>query len=225
MLTKICGLSNVIDALYATECGSSALGFVMGGKVLPVEVEPHAQTVREIIRLVNGRADTYLVTHLMAPKDIVDLAEYIGCSGIQISEDVGVSVAMAVRESTSKKIIKTVVAAGQASLEKLQSYEPYCDYILLDSQVAGYVGGTGATSDWTLCSELVAASSRPVFLAGGLTPQNVEEAIRATKPHGVDVSTGVSTYSPDYLRKDRKDPEKIKTFISKARSLVAHAVS
>ena len=89
MLIKICGLSNVIDARLAIESHASALGFVMGGKVLPVEVEPHAQTVRDFIKQVPASVDTLIVTHLMEPEDILALADYVNSSGIQISEDVG----------------------------------------------------------------------------------------------------------------------------------------
>lgn len=225
MLTKICGLSNFIDAHCAIENGASALGFVMGGKVLPVEVEPHAQSVREYIKQVPAAIDTFIVTHLTEPEDILSLAEYVNCSGIQISEDIGYEKALQVRRQTSRKIIKTIVASRESGFEKLKGYEANCDFVLLDSQVAGYTGGTGATSDWDVCRELIRQSSRPVFLAGGLTPANVEAAIRATDPAGVDVSTGVSTYSPGYLRKDRKDPLKIKVFIERARSFVKDAVS
>ena len=129
-----------------------------------------------------------------------------------------------VRQSTRRKIIKTVVAAPETGFEKLKGYEPNCDYILLDSRVAGYTGGTGVTSDWEFCRELIKKSSRPVFLAGGLSPDNVEAAIRAD-PFGVDVSTGVSTYSPEYLRKDRKDPDKIRCFIERVGSFVKDVVA
>lgn len=225
MLTKICGLSNVLDARTAIECGASALGFVMGGKVLPVEVEPHAQSVREFIRQVPAGVETFIVTHLLEPEDILALAEYVNSSGIQISEDIGFEKVRQVREKTSRKIIKTVVASREVGFDRLKGYLPYCDYVLLDSQVAGYTGGTGATSDWYVCKELIKQSSKPVFLAGGLTPDNVEAAIRTADPAGVDVSTGVSTYSPEYLRKDRKDPAKIKLFIERARSCVKDAVN
>jgi len=225
MLVKICGLSNVLDARCATASGATALGFVMGGKVLPVEVEPHAQTVRDIIRELPKSIETFVVTHLFDPDDIVELTEYVHASGIQISENIGVDAVRKVREMTSKRIIKTVVAGGDDCFERLKSYEPFCDFILLDSYVAGYVGGTGATSDWVVCKKLIDSASKPVFLAGGLTPDNLERAIRSTNPDGVDVSTGVSTYCPEYLRKDRKDPAKIGAFISIARSFARDAVS
>lgn len=225
MLTKICGLSNAIDAMTAVEAGADALGFVMGGKVLPVEVEPHAQTVREIIRLLPKHIDTFVVTHLYEPDDILALAEYVNSTGIQISEDIGTARVKQVREQTTRKIIKTVVAAAEDNTTKLQAYEPYCDFILLDSSLGGYVGGTGHVGDWNVSRELIKLAKKPVFLAGGLSPDNVEAAIRATDPAGVDVSTGVSTYASDYLRKDRKSPQKIERFISLARQTVRNAVS
>ena len=103
MLVKICGLSNILDARCASASGATALGFVMGGKVLPVEVEPHAQTVREIIKELPKSIETFVVTHLFDPADIVELAEYVHASGIQISENIGVDAVRKVREMTSKK--------------------------------------------------------------------------------------------------------------------------
>lgn len=220
MLTKICGLTNIIDARTAVDAGASALGFVMGGKVLPVEVEPRAQTVREIIKFLPPTVDTFVVTHLLDPADILALAEYVNSSGIQISEDIGQESAHVVRRGTSRKIIKTVVATAEDSAVKLAAYEPLCDYILLDSSFAGYVGGTGHVGDWAICRKLINQAGKPVYLAGGLSPDNVQEAIRVTSPGGVDVSTGVSTYSSEFLRKDRKCPDKIRQFISNARSMV-----
>ena len=192
---------------------------------MPVEVEPHAQTVREIIKRVPPLVETYIVTHLFDADAIVELADYVKSTGIQVSEHIGVAELRKVRNKTTKKIIKTVVSGGDDCFERLKGYEPHCDYVLLDSYVAGYVGGTGATSDWLLCKKLIEAASKPVFLAGGLTPANLESAIKSTSPDGVDVSTGVSTFSPDYLRKDRKDPEKIKAFISTARRFARDAIT
>lgn len=213
MLVKICGVSNAIDAMNAVKYGADAVGFVMGGKVLPPEVEPHAQTVRKIIKSFPENVDSFIVTHLKEVDDIIALAEYVNSTGIQVSEDIGVEKLKQLRQRTKKKIIKTVVVKDESSIEKLKSFEPYCDFILLDSMVGGYVGGTGSTNDWELCKNLIDAADKPVFIAGGLTPENVEGAIKKTSPQGTDVSTGVSTYSEKYLRKDRKDENKIKKFI------------
>jgi phosphoribosylanthranilate isomerase len=216
MLVKICGLSNMMDAQAAVTSGASALGFVMGGKCLPVEVEPSAQMVKEIIRTVPKTVDTFIVTHLLNAKDILDLAHYVASSGIQISEELDLAIVRQVRENTTKKIIKTVVVRNESSIQMLKKYEPYADYILLDTVSSGYVGGTGVTSDWDLCRKMVQAASKPVFLAGGLTPDNVALGLKTVNPAGVDVSTGVSTYSDAYLRKDRKCHQKIQDFIKTA---------
>ncbi|MFH1174586.1 MAG: phosphoribosylanthranilate isomerase [archaeon] len=218
MLIKICGISNGIDAMQAIACGATAIGFVMGGKVLPVEVEPHAQTVREIIKTFPKNVDSYVVTHLTEIEDILALTEYVNATGIQVSEDIGVEKLRQLRSRTKKKIIKTVVVDGKKSIASLQGYEPFCDFILLDTRFQGYVGGTGITNNWDLCKKLIDLSKRPVFIAGGLTPENVAEAMRKTQPHGVDVSTGVSTYSAAYLKKDRKDEQKMRAFIGAAKS-------
>ncbi|MFH1638353.1 MAG: phosphoribosylanthranilate isomerase [Candidatus Woesearchaeota archaeon] len=220
MLVKICGVSNAIDAFYAIRHGADAIGFVMGGKVLPPEVEPHAQTVKEIIKQFPKGVESFVVTHLKDAESILALADYVNSTGIQVSEDVGVEVMKDVRAGTSRKIIKTVVVEEEGSLEKLKAYEPYCDFILLDTRAGGYVGGTGVTNDWKLCKMMIAAAKKPVFLAGGLNPENLQDAISATSPQGVDVSTGVSHYSKDYLKKDRKDQQKIRAFIDIAKGRI-----
>ncbi|MBN1156404.1 phosphoribosylanthranilate isomerase [Candidatus Woesearchaeota archaeon] len=217
MLIKICGVSNEIDAMAAIKAGATAIGFVMGGKVLPVEVEPHAQTIREIIKKFPENVDSFIVTHLTEVDDIVALANYVNSTGIQVSEDVGFEKLGLLRTKTNKKIIKTVVVDPKTGTDKLSGYQPCCDYILLDTCHGGYTGGTGVTNDWELCNKLISLSKKPVYIAGGLTPENLADAMKKTKPQGVDVSTGVSTYSPSYLRKDRKDESKIKSFIKIAK--------
>lgn len=214
MKVKICGISNEIDALAAVNLGADAIGFVMGGKVLPVEVEPYAQLVRETIKKFPEGVDSFLVTHLLNADDILALANYIQSTGIQISEDIDLDEVIKVRNNTSRKIIKTVVTTDPKAKEKLKLYEPYCDFFLLDSRDSGYTGGTGKENNWTMCKELINLTEKPVFIAGGLNPENVRGAIEETMPYGVDVSTGISCYSERYLKKDRKDHSKIEKFIN-----------
>lgn len=213
MKVKICGISNEIDALTAIKLGADAIGFVMGGKVLPVEVEPYAQLVRETIKKFPDGVDSFLVTHLLNSEDILALANYIQSTGIQISEDIDIEEVKKIRSNTTRKIIKTVVTTDSKAVEKLKLYEPYCDFFLLDSRDSGYTGGTGKENNWQMCRELIKLTDKPVFIAGGLNPENVKSAIEETQPYGVDVSTGISCYSERYLRKDRKDASKIEKFI------------
>ena len=69
-------------------------------------------------------------------------------------------------------------------------------------------------NNWEMCRDLIKLTDKPVFIAGGLNPENVRGAIEETKPYGVDVSTGISCYSERYLKKDRKDAGKIEKFIN-----------
>lgn len=217
MKVKICGISNEIDALAAVNLGADAIGFVMGGKVLPIEVEPYAQWVRETIKKFPEGVDSFLVTHLWNSEDILDLANYIKSTGIQISEDINIEEVKKVRKNTTKKIIKTIVTTDPKACEKLKLYEPYCDYFLLDSRDSGYTGGTGKENNWQMCKKLIDMTEKPVFIAGGLNLENVRGAIEETKSYGVDVSTGISSYSESYLKKDRKDHKKIEKFIKIAK--------
>lgn len=214
MKVKICGISNEIDALKAIELGADAIGFVMGGRVLPVEVEPYAQWVRQTIKKFPQNVTAYLVTHLENAEDILDLAKYIKATGIQISEDSSVKEVKKIRKAFDGKIIKTIVSNDEQAFEKQKLYQPYIDYFLLDSRTAGYTGGTGAENDWNKSKALIEATSIPTFIAGGLNPQNVKHAIQICNPYGVDVSTGISCFSESYLKKDRKDHQKIETFIN-----------
>lgn len=217
MKVKICGISNEIDALTAINEGADAIGFVMGGKVLPVEVEPYAQWVRETIKKFPAGVDSFLVTHLFDAEDILDLAKYIRCTGIQVSEYIPIEEMAKVRKEFGGKIIKTIVSNEPVAVDKIKLFESYCDYFLFDSRNAGYTGGTGAENDWLRCAELMRQTQKPVFIAGGLNVANVIEAIKATRPYGTDVSTGVSCFSESYLRKDRKDREKISEFIRRSK--------
>jgi phosphoribosylanthranilate isomerase len=222
MLIKICGICNSIDAKKTIKIyekisseNNLSIGFVMGGKILPSEIEMQAQHARKIIESFPGFVDSVVVTHLDKAEDILSLSDYVRSTSIQVSEPISVSQMRTLRENTNKKIIKTIEVQGDNSFEQLKLYEPFADFFLLDRSVAGYIGGTGVTSDWNLCRKLVEISKKPVYLAGGLTPDNIKDAINIVKPDGVDVSTGVGTYSNEYLKKDRKCSVKIQHFFDR----------
>jgi phosphoribosylanthranilate isomerase len=115
------------------------------------------------------------------------------------------------------KILKVMSACSEENFtsddrEFLSIYEPVVDGILLDSY---RVGGTGKVGDWNHCAEIVNRTSLPVFLAGGLTPHNVDEAIRIVRPFGVDVESGVSDRIPDGPLV--KNMEKCRRFVAAVR--------
>ena len=92
--------------------------------------------IRETIKKFPEGVDSFLVTHLLNADDILALANYIQSTGIQISEDIDIEEVIKVRNNTTRKIIKTVVTTDLKAKEKLKLYEPYCDFFLLDSEIA-----------------------------------------------------------------------------------------
>jgi phosphoribosylanthranilate isomerase len=92
------------------------------------------------------------------------------------------------------KLMKAIAVGGQESLAAAQAFYPVSDYLLLDTKVGDMpgVGATGRTHDWDISAQIVSESPIPVILAGGLTPENVSEAIHRVRPEGVDSNTGTN---------------------------------
>lgn len=182
--------------MVAVEAGADAVGFVFYAK------SP---------RVVSPKAVAAIVSHL---------PPFVDCVGVfvnekpeivrQIVSDCGLSYAQLHGEESpqycadlKQPVIKAIRVRNREDLANLSSYRAHA--ILLDTYVEDMVGGTGTTFDWNLAVE--AKAWGPVILAGGLTPDNVGEAISRVQPYGVDVSSGVEI-SPGV-----KDPAKVKVFI------------
>jgi phosphoribosylanthranilate isomerase len=114
------------------------------------------------------------------------------------------------------KIIRAVHVTGREALAQARSLERHVDALILDTYDpdTGRHGATGKTHDWTISREIIAASRVPVILAGGLTPNNVADAIRQVRPWGVDVHTGVEDAD------GRRDFAKLRTFIERAKATI-----
>lgn len=113
------------------------------------------------------------------------------------------------------RLIKTVHVTGPEAIYKAQSYGPFADAILLDSIniLEDRIGGTGLTHDWRISRQIRDSISKPVILAGGLTPENVQKAIRTVLPYAVDVNTGVKKVRQG----SKKGPRKLLKFIIRAK--------
>jgi phosphoribosylanthranilate isomerase len=114
------------------------------------------------------------------------------------------------------KVMQAVAMNGPDPLGFAARYEPVCDYFLLDTNDPDRVdvGATGETHDWRISAELVRRAHIPVILAGGLSPENVAEAVATVRPWGVD-SYSHTNYEG---RRDRKDPDRVRRFIQNAKS-------
>jgi phosphoribosylanthranilate isomerase len=197
---KICGVTRKVDAEAAVRLGADAIGFNFwprSKRYLP----PAA--ARAIVAALPPEVTSFGVfvdptrDELLGALDVsrVRVAQLHGDEPPALCLDLPVPVVKAVRVTDSH------------SLAALASYE--VSAFLLDSASAGY-GGSGAAFDWKIAAE--AALAVPVWLAGGLTPENVAEAVRTVRPLGVDVASGVEA-SPGV-----KDEEKMKRFIAAAKA-------
>jgi phosphoribosylanthranilate isomerase len=195
---KICGLTNLEDALAAARLGADALGFVFADSPRRVE----ADTVREIVRRLPPLVTTVGV-FVDQPRDLVlKITDRCGLDLIQLHGRETETEA----EALGRRVIKAV-AVGDGRRPSTAAY-PGC-LLLLDSFDARARGGTGRTFDWNLAREV--AGHRPVILAGGLTPDNVGRAIDLVQPDAVDVCSGVEIF------KGKKDHDRMASFIDQVR--------
>jgi phosphoribosylanthranilate isomerase len=214
---KICGIATLEDALLAVDGGADALGFLVGLDYNSVDqLEP--ETARELVRQVPLFVNTVLVTHRRDPQDVLQLCRAVAPSSLQLHggfPEEGIGVLR--NQFPHLKIFEAVHVVDLQSVEYARALQSRNDGIVLDTRIGVRLGGTGQTHDWSISRRICEAQGeRRVILAGGLSPENVVEAIRTVQPWGVDVNTGVSApdgrrKSPDHLAKfiDLSKREKI----------------
>jgi len=200
-LIKICGITNIEDAIECVRLGANLLGFVFADSPRQVDIG----TVKHINRIIGGDAKTVGV-FTEESDDVVSIMRECELTYAQLhggqSEDFA-------RRLGSQKVIRVQRVQDEASIVGLKTQQEAAFY-LLDTYKKGVAGGTGEIFDWDLA---VRAKSlgKPIFLSGGLSPENVADAVRAVQPFAVDVSSGVEA-SPG-----KKDPAKVKEFIDNVR--------
>jgi len=201
VIVKICGMTNVEDALAAAEFGADAIGFIFH------EPSPRSVSLETAARICQAVPPHVVKVGVFvdAPENLV-LRAIAGCSLNLVQFHGNESPEYCVQFAVMN--MKAFRIRDAASLQQLAEYPT--DAWLLDSYVADKLGGTGETFNWALAREAT-SMGKPVFLAGGLTPVNVAEAIRTVGPYGVDVSSGVEA------RPGKKDVDKLKAFISAAK--------
>jgi phosphoribosylanthranilate isomerase len=184
---KICGLTRLEDARYCAAAGASHLGFIQFPGS-PRYVEPAA--AREIIEWVYGPAPVGVFVN-EDPDRINRIAEEAGFQLVQLH---GEEPPEAVAE-VERPVIKAIRVMHDASAEQLhrlmEPYAEYVDFFLLDTHKTSLWGGTGESFNWRLAREL--SETYPLFLAGGINANNVEEAVRTMQPYAVDLSSSVES--------------------------------
>jgi phosphoribosylanthranilate isomerase len=221
MKVKICGITNIEDAMQAISFGADALGFQVGMRH-KTEDEISPEEAKAIVASLPPFVSYVMVTHLLDAKTIISLLKLIPrITTVQLHEDdIDLKEISAIREKIpSVRIIKAihvVIDGSESPLQKLHNYDGIADALILDSvnMKEDRIGGTGMTHDWTLSKKMVDSSHLPVFLAGGLTQDNVQYAIRSVGPYAVDVNSGVKISRTSR----RKDPVKVRDFIYQAKN-------
>lgn len=193
---KVCCISTVDEARAAVALGADALGLVSKMPSGPGVVAE--DLIAEIVAKVPPPVATFLLTSAVDADAIVDQALRLRPTTLQLVDDVPESAYESIRRRAPwVRIVQVIHVRGVESIARAKAVAPHVDALLLDSGnqalAVKELGGTGRTHDWTVSRRIVAESGRPVFLAGGLRPDNVGEAIRAVRPFGLDVCSGVRT--------------------------------
>jgi phosphoribosylanthranilate isomerase len=205
---KICCITTQEEAALAVGHGAAALGLVGRMPSGPGVIED--RLIARIALSVPPPVATFLLTSETEAEAIVDHARRCGTNTVQLVDAVELSVYGTIRRALPHlKIVQVIHVSGAQSVADAQARAPLVDALLLDSgrpsAAVRELGGTGRTHDWSLSREIVAAVDRPVFLAGGLRPENVAEAVRQVRPFGVDLCTGVR-------RDGQLDPARLQSF-------------
>lgn len=212
MFVKICGLKKKEDIIYAIYEGADAIGFIVGVTHKSEDALDPYEAVN-LIKFIPKSVKSVLVTHFVEIYPIVFLVDVLKPSVLQLQGEIeGSDILRIRRQVPNVEIIKAIHVINNESINIAKQYEPYVDYILLDSRTQDRLGGTGLTHDWSISAQIVKEIKKPVILAGGLNPENVCKAIKQVKPFGVDVNSG--TKGNDGF----KDYRKVKDFIKIAKS-------
>lgn len=214
MNIQMAGVRNVSDALMCVECGVNIIGLLVG----------QAHTSDDFISKELARAikialpldiKTTLITHLEKADEIIKIAEFIDVDYIQLHSHLPESEVEIIKEKLpNKKLLRLIhIDSDGKLLTDIESIK-FVDFYFTDSinLKTNQVGGTGLTHNLETDKMLVEKLNKPVFIAGGLTPDNVAEAVKYCNPYGVDVNSGCRAIDGS------RDREKVLAFVKNANS-------
>lgn len=197
---KICGITNIEDAVAAAEYGADAIGFVFQPKS-PRAITP--ETAKNIVSALPPFITTIGVFVNEDKREIERITNYVGLNIVQLHGNEPPDACQ-----LNRKVIKAIRVKDLTDLEPLKRYN--VSAFLLDTYSPHTMGGTGQIFNWDIAVE--AKKFGRIILAGGLNHENIGEAIKWVRPYGIDVATGVESN-----KKGEKDHKKLKLFIEKAR--------
>lgn len=215
---KICCISSIDEAQLAIRKGADAVGLVGAMPSGPGPISD--QKIREIAAQIPPPIGCFLLTQEEKSDEIAEHLLRTGVPTVQLVRHLSIVETMHLdRVLLTTRRVQVIHMEGPEALDLIEKYEPHVHAFLLDSGKPGAdvpeLGGTGRTHDWELSRAFVEKAKKPVFLAGGLTPENVGDAIARVKPFGVDVCSGVRTNG-------HLDPKKLDAFMSAVRTADRH---
>lgn len=211
---KICCISSIEEAAMAVNYGASALGLV--GKMPSGPGVVADELIAEIVKTIPPPVASFLLTSETVGEDIVDHHRKVNTNTIQIVDTVSHEAYSYIRVNLPNvKIVQVVHVIDEKSIDEAVALSDFVDAVLLDSGnpklIIKELGGTGRVHNWKFSARIVEAINKPVFLAGGLNPDNVESAIDNVRPFGLDLCSGLRTDG----RLDEKKVERFMKIISK----------
>jgi len=210
---KICCIASIEEANLAIKYGASAIGLVSEMPSGPGVISERA--IKEIAKQIPESISTFLLTSKQNVDEIVEQYYRCGTNTIQLCDRIINGSYLQLKNALPNiRIVQVIHVVENKSIEEAIEISKFVDAILLDSGnqklVTKELGGTGRVHDWNISRKIVESVKIPVYLAGGLNPQNVDEAILQVKPYGVDVCSGVRTNA-------KLDEEKLKSFFDRVR--------
>jgi phosphoribosylanthranilate isomerase len=198
---KICGITSVADAQLAVDAGADAIGMVFYAP------SPRAVTIDQARVIAQSVEPFVTIVGLFVDAEKTFIDEVLAKVSLHVMQFHG-DESPDFCDSFQRPYLKAIRMRPDLDVEKAIAHYPNASGILLDAYRPGIPGGTGETFDW---QRVPKDSAKPIVLAGGLTPENVAQAINTTQVYGVDVSGGVES-SPG-----KKDAQKVQTFIHNAK--------
>ncbi len=221
MIIQIYGVMNPADAALVAELGADQIGVVVGerGTVWDAVDFEAANRIFSAIKTGATKVALTLSSQISTIETLIRAVHFdilhlaAGVDDVQADR-----VAELKRRHPGLRVIRTVPVIGPEAVLAATAFEGIVDYLLLDSRDPDTmsVGATGRRHDWDTSARIVTTVRTPVILAGGLSPDNVREAIRTVRPWGVDSNT-LTSRGDD---RTRKDPERVRRFIEAARGAV-----
>ncbi len=211
---QVAGISGPADLAAAVGGGATHVGFPLRLPIHSEDCDPREAAA--LIATLPAGVEPVLITYLETAREIAELAREVGARTVQLHGDPAPDEVATLRQLAPGLAAWAALVVGALPepllLTRLERLAPLVDAFVTDTfdPRTGARGATGRTHDWSVSARLAARSPRPLILAGGLTPENVADAVAAVRPAGVDAHTGVEDAA------GRKDPARVRAFVEAA---------